>query len=93
MKNNDLKNLLSCIVMDGRSALASFIKSSLPNLMEVEPLLEVLQELGFQDLEGLNYIQECDFLSHFKTTSTGFKLYIMRLLYYENTNGKKDISI
>ncbi|XP_071347794.1 uncharacterized protein [Trachinotus anak] len=67
-------------VMDGQSALAAFIKSSLPKLREVEPLLEVLQELGVQELEDLSYIQESDLhvlkpvevrklLSHFKTTS------------------------
>ncbi|KAB5579318.1 hypothetical protein PHYPO_G00193700 [Pangasianodon hypophthalmus] len=67
--------------MDRGSALASFIKSTLPKLTELEPLLEVLQELGVQDLEDLNYIQERDLLhvlkpvevrrilSHFKTTS------------------------
>ncbi|MCI4374223.1 hypothetical protein PGIGA_G00003720, partial [Pangasianodon gigas] len=67
--------------MDRGSALASFIKSTLPKLTELEPLLEVLQELGVQELEDLNYIQESDLLhvlkpvevrrllSHFKTTS------------------------
>ncbi|KAK3508426.1 hypothetical protein QTP70_029207, partial [Hemibagrus guttatus] len=52
-----------CIsVVDRGSALASFIKSTLPKLTELEPLLEVLQELGVQELEDLNYIQESDLL-------------------------------
>ncbi len=97
MKNNDLGSQtislshLSWTVMDGGSALASSITSALPKLWELEPLLEVLQELGVQDLEDLNYIQESDLLhvlkpvevrkllSHCKTRSTCFDLYIMQI--------------
>lgn len=92
---------LSYIAMDTESPLACFIKSNLPSLREVEPLLEVLLELGVQDLKDLGYIQESDLLhilkpvevrkllSLFKTTSTCFNLCVIQLSYKENMHSKR----
>ncbi|XP_073724502.1 uncharacterized protein [Misgurnus anguillicaudatus] len=49
-------------VMDGGSALASLIKSALPKMSQLEPLLEALEELGVQNCEDMTYIQESDLL-------------------------------
>lgn len=50
--------LSPCSVMD----LASFIKSALPKISQLDPLLEVLEELGVHDCEDMNYVQESDLL-------------------------------
>ncbi|XP_039474045.1 uncharacterized protein LOC120442204 isoform X2 [Oreochromis aureus] len=46
--------------MDTESPLLSFIKSSLPKLKDLEPLLELLQDLGVEGLEDLSYLQESE---------------------------------
>lgn len=83
--------------MDEESALASLIKSALPKLRNLEPLLELLQELGVQNLEDLNYIQESEHLkpvearklrSHFRTTSMCFNVYTVKLSYEANIQSK-----
>lgn len=48
--------------MDGGSDLASFVKSALPKISQLERLVEALEELGVRDFEDMNYVQESDLL-------------------------------
>ncbi|KAG7477156.1 hypothetical protein MATL_G00091140 [Megalops atlanticus] len=72
-------------VMDGENALASFITSTLPTLRKIQPLLEVLEELGFHDLEDLDYIHESDLLHVLKPVE------VRKLLSRFKTTGQRDV--
>ncbi|XP_077089991.1 uncharacterized protein LOC143741615 [Siphateles boraxobius] len=72
--------------MDGRSALASFIKSALPKMSQLEPLLEALGELGVQEREDIKYVQESDLLPILKPVEA------RRLLSCFKSTSQSDVS-
>ncbi|KAA0713559.1 hypothetical protein E1301_Tti019996 [Triplophysa tibetana] len=73
-------------IMDGGSDLASFVKSALPKISQLERLLEALEELGVRDFEDMNYVQESDLLHILKPVEA------RRLLSFVKSTSQSDVS-